>query len=103
VARFLIPAEGMSPGWDGDWHSVVVRSFWAKADLFTFGMALAVVCVGLQQGLVRLPDRWPLVAVTYAAVLGIPEEWSRVVDRSLGMITRRLPDPALVARSAPPS
>jgi hypothetical protein len=39
VARFLIPAEGMSPDWDGDWHSVVVRSFWAKADLFTFGMA----------------------------------------------------------------
>jgi hypothetical protein len=31
------------------------------------------------------------------------EEWSRVVDRGLGMITRRLPDPALVARSAPPS
>jgi hypothetical protein len=31
------------------------------------------------------------------------EEWSRVVDRGPGMITRRLPDPALVGRSAPPS
>lgn len=81
VARFLIPAEGMTPGWDGDWHSVVVRSFWARADLFTFGMALAVVSVGLQQGLVRLPDRWPLVAATYAAVLGIPT--LLLVDRGL--------------------
>jgi len=81
VARFLIPAEGMAPGWDGDWHSVIVRSFWAKADLFTFGMALAVVYVGLQQGLVRLPDRWPLVAVAYAAVLGVPI--LLLVDRGL--------------------
>ena len=31
------------------------------------------------------------------------EEWSRVVDRGPGMITRRLPDSALVGRSAPPS
>jgi peptidoglycan/LPS O-acetylase OafA/YrhL len=81
VARFLIPAEGMAPGWDGDWHSVIVRSFWAKADLFTFGMALAVVYVGLQQGLVRLPDRWPLVAVAYAAVLVVPI--LLLVDRGL--------------------
>jgi hypothetical protein len=33
----------------------------------------------------------------------LEEEWSRVVDRDPGMITRRLPDPALVGRSAPPS
>jgi hypothetical protein len=31
------------------------------------------------------------------------EESSRVVDQRSGMITRRLPDPGLVARSAPPS
>jgi Acyltransferase family len=24
--------EGPAPGWDGDWHSVLVRSFWAQAD-----------------------------------------------------------------------
>jgi peptidoglycan/LPS O-acetylase OafA/YrhL len=81
VARFLIPAEGMAPVWDGDWHSVIVRSFWAKADLFTFGMALAVVYVGLQKGLMRLPDRWPLVALAYAAVLVVPT--LLLVDRGL--------------------
>src|ERR671910_1047400 len=81
VARFLIPAEGMTPGWDGDWHSVIVNSFWAKADLFSFGMALAVVYVGARQGLVRLPDRWPLVAVAYAAVLVVPI--LLLVDRGL--------------------
>lgn len=81
VARFLIVAEGTAPGWNGDWHSVIVRSFWARADLFTFGMALAVVHVGLRQGLVRLPDRWPLLAVAYAAVFGVPT--LLLVDRGL--------------------
>jgi peptidoglycan/LPS O-acetylase OafA/YrhL len=81
VARFLIPAGGMAPGWDGDWHSVIVSSFWAKADLFTFGMALAVLYVGLQHGLVRLPDRWPLLAVAAAAVITVPT--LLVVDRGV--------------------
>jgi peptidoglycan/LPS O-acetylase OafA/YrhL len=73
VARFLVPpAGGMFPGWDGDWHSVIVRSFWAQADLFAFGMALAVLYVGLQQGLVRLPGRWPLLALAAAAAAAAP-------------------------------
>jgi peptidoglycan/LPS O-acetylase OafA/YrhL len=82
VARFLVPpAGGMAPGWDGDWHSVIVNSFWAKADLFSFGMALAVVYVGTRQGLVRLPDRWPLLAVTGAAAAAVPT--MLLVDRGL--------------------
>jgi peptidoglycan/LPS O-acetylase OafA/YrhL len=86
VARFLIPAEGTAPGWDGDWHSVIVSSFWAKADLFSFGMALAVLYVGLQQGLVRLPDRWPLLAVAAAAAIAVPtlllvDRW--VIDKTM--------------------
>ena len=82
VARFLIPpAGGMFPGWDGDWHSVIVRSFWAQADLFAFGMALAVLYVGLQQGLVRLPGRWPLLALAAAAAAAIPT--MLLLDRGL--------------------
>jgi peptidoglycan/LPS O-acetylase OafA/YrhL len=92
VARFLIPAEGMAPGWDGDWHSVIVNSFWAKADLFSFGMALAVVYVGARQGLVRLPGRWPLWAVAGAAAIAVPT--LLVVDRGLidkSMVAYQLP------------
>jgi peptidoglycan/LPS O-acetylase OafA/YrhL len=81
VARFLVPAGGMFPGWDGDWHSVIVRSFWAQADLFAFGMALAVLYVGRHQGLVRLPGRWPLLAVTGAAAAAIPT--MLVLDRGV--------------------
>jgi peptidoglycan/LPS O-acetylase OafA/YrhL len=87
VARFLVPpAGGMFPGWDGDWHSVIVSSFWAKADLFTFGMALAVLYVGARQGLVRLPDRWPLLAVAAAAAIAVPtlllvDRW--VIDKTM--------------------
>jgi hypothetical protein len=58
TARFLVaPTVGTAPGWDGDWHSVIVRSFWAQAELFAFGMALAVMHVSLQAGLLRLPRR----------------------------------------------
>jgi peptidoglycan/LPS O-acetylase OafA/YrhL len=82
VARFLIPpADQMAPGWDGDWHLVIEGSFWAKADLFSFGMALAVLYVGLQQGLVRLPVRWPLLAVAGAAAAAVPT--LLLVDRAV--------------------
>jgi peptidoglycan/LPS O-acetylase OafA/YrhL len=32
-----------APGWDANWHSVLERSFWVQADLFSFGMVAAVV------------------------------------------------------------
>jgi peptidoglycan/LPS O-acetylase OafA/YrhL len=60
---------------------VIVRSFWAQADLFAFGMALAVLYVGRHQGLVRLPGRWPLLAVTGAAAAAIPT--MLVLDRGV--------------------
>lgn len=41
--RLVPPAGGPGPGWDGDWHSVLVHSFWAQADLFAFGMVRAVL------------------------------------------------------------
>jgi peptidoglycan/LPS O-acetylase OafA/YrhL len=59
VALFLLPAgTGPNTGWSGDWHSVAVRSFWAQADLFAFGMVLSVLWVALDDGLFRLPVWW---------------------------------------------
>jgi peptidoglycan/LPS O-acetylase OafA/YrhL len=68
----VVSAGGSSPGWDADWHSVIARSFWAQADLFAFGMALAVLRVGLEQGLVRLPTWWRPAAVAGAAAAAVP-------------------------------
>jgi len=73
TARFLVvPGGGWSPGWDGDWHSVIARSFWAQADLFAFGMALAVLRVNLERGRVRLPAWWRPAAVVAAAAVAVP-------------------------------
>jgi peptidoglycan/LPS O-acetylase OafA/YrhL len=64
AAWHLAPsAGGPAPGWQADWHSVLVRSFWAQADLFAFGMALAVVWAGVNAGRVRLPSGWRRVAM----------------------------------------
>jgi peptidoglycan/LPS O-acetylase OafA/YrhL len=80
VVRFLVPsAGGMAPAWD--WHLVIASSFWGKADLFSFGMALAVLYVGVRQGLVWLPGRWPLLAVAGAAAAAVPT--LLLVDRGL--------------------
>ncbi len=43
-----------SGGWGGDWYSVLVRSFLCQADLFSFGMALAVFRVDAEDGLLRV-------------------------------------------------
>jgi peptidoglycan/LPS O-acetylase OafA/YrhL len=79
--RWITPAGGPSPGWDGDWHSVVVRSFWGQADLFTFGMVLAVLHVAVHRGLVVLPRwwRWP----AWAALLGIAATLAVLTDRAI--------------------
>jgi peptidoglycan/LPS O-acetylase OafA/YrhL len=58
AAWWIVSAGSPSAGWDGDWHSVIVRSFWGQADLFTFGIVLAVVHVGLERNLLSLPSWW---------------------------------------------
>ena len=80
AADRIVPA-GPAPGWDGDWHSVVVRSFWGQADLFTFGMVLAVVHVAVRRGLLTLPRwwRWP----AWAALLGIAVALAVLTDRGV--------------------
>ena len=42
TAAYLVPPPAPYAGWQADWHSVIERSFFCQADLFAFGMALAV-------------------------------------------------------------
>src|SRR5207247_3890362 len=73
AAFFLVPPPVPYDDWGQSWHSVLVRSFWCQADLFAFGMALAVLRVDSEDGLLRLPRWWRRAAlagvlVAYAAV-----------------------------------
>jgi peptidoglycan/LPS O-acetylase OafA/YrhL len=77
AAHFFPPAAPFDD-WSQNWHSVVVRSFWCQADLFAFGMALAVLRVNSEDGLLRLPRWWRPVAAlaalgVYAAVAKSPD------------------------------
>lgn len=69
-------------GWDPTWHSVIERSFWGQADLFAFGLIVAVVRIEVDDGRIRLPAWWrsaawagiALVAFVGGLVpLGLPE------------------------------
>jgi peptidoglycan/LPS O-acetylase OafA/YrhL len=76
AAWWLVPpAGGPAPGWQGDWHSVLVRSFWVQADLFAFGMALSVVWVAVNAEGIRLPRAWRAVAA--AALVAIAASTTR--------------------------
>jgi peptidoglycan/LPS O-acetylase OafA/YrhL len=50
--------SGIYHGWSPDWQSVVERSFWAQADLFAFGMALAVLRVDAEDGQMLRASRY---------------------------------------------
>ncbi len=70
VGRILtarVEPVGAVAGFDGDWHSVLARSFLFHADLFAAGLALAIVSVAVERDPRLLPGRWPL-----AALLAIP-------------------------------
>jgi peptidoglycan/LPS O-acetylase OafA/YrhL len=64
AAAFLVPPPAQYDGWGANWHSVVERSFWGHADLFAFGMALAIARVDAEDGLLRLPRWWRRAAAT---------------------------------------
>jgi peptidoglycan/LPS O-acetylase OafA/YrhL len=69
AAYIIRPPAGQgfdTEGWGPTWHSVIERSFLCQADLFTFGMALAVVHALVQQGHLRLPRHWRLFAAVGA-------------------------------------
>jgi peptidoglycan/LPS O-acetylase OafA/YrhL len=64
AAAFLVAPPAPYDGWGANWHSVVERSFWGHADLFAFGMALAVARVDSEDGLLHLPAWWRRAAIT---------------------------------------
>jgi peptidoglycan/LPS O-acetylase OafA/YrhL len=63
AAAWLVPPPAPYDGWGANWHSVLERSFLGHADLFAFGMALAVVRVDAEDGLLRLPRWWRKAAI----------------------------------------
>ena len=65
AAARLIP--GPHEEWGNTWHSVVELSFWCQADLFAFGMALAVLYVAVDEGTITLPRGHRLLA--WAAIV----------------------------------
>jgi peptidoglycan/LPS O-acetylase OafA/YrhL len=67
AAARLIP--GTHNQWGNTWHSVVELSFWGQADLFAFGMGLAVLYVVVEEGILVLPRGHRLLAWA-AAVCG---------------------------------
>lgn len=66
VAAWVVPPVAPFAGWEADVHSVIERSFWCHADLFAFGMALAVLRVDSEDGLLRLPRHWRKAAIVAA-------------------------------------
>lgn len=71
VALTAVPGWGPGLGWVNDWHSVLERSFWVQADLFAYGMLLAILTVHVEDGRLRLPRGWwPVTAVALLALAG---------------------------------
>lgn len=82
VAAHVLPADALA-GYGTDWHSVVERSFWAQADLFAFGMVVAVLHVEAADGRIVLHDRWRGLAVLVALLVFVPCAWTmRLAEHS---------------------
>jgi len=60
---------GPARGFDGDWHSVIARSFLYHADLFAAGLALAIVSVAVERRPQLLPAGWRLAALVAIPLL----------------------------------
>lgn len=71
AAGVLVPGSPVA-GYESDWHSVIERSFWAQADLFSFGMIAAVLHTEVADGRLRLPRGWRAGALLLAAAIFIP-------------------------------
>jgi len=65
----LLDPNPTNPGWAGDWHSVLIHSLLGKADLFCWGMLLAVLHVHLGGDGSRLPRMWRIGALAGAGML----------------------------------
>jgi peptidoglycan/LPS O-acetylase OafA/YrhL len=58
-------------GWVGDWNSVLERSFWAQADLFAFGLVVAVLRVDWEDGWIRFPSWFPAASLSAAVLVAV--------------------------------
>jgi len=92
AAAHLVPPRVPFDDWSQNWHSVVVRSFWCQADLFAFGMALAVLRVDSEDGLLSLPRWW-----RKAAVIGVLALYAAVARASDGQQLSYSPRNTLIA------
>jgi peptidoglycan/LPS O-acetylase OafA/YrhL len=72
IGTFVVTGYGPGTGWLDDWHSVLERSFFLQADLFSFGMVVAVLRVDSEDGLLRLPSWWRWAALAAIPAIGIP-------------------------------
>jgi peptidoglycan/LPS O-acetylase OafA/YrhL len=72
VGTFIVTGYGPGSGWLANWHSVLERSFFLQADLFTFGMVVAVLRIDSEDGLLRLPRWWRTACMVAIPVIGIP-------------------------------
>jgi peptidoglycan/LPS O-acetylase OafA/YrhL len=78
AAVYLAPPASPYDDWSQNWHSVIVRSFWCQADLFAFGMALAVLRVESEDGCLSLPRWWRKAAlVSVVAIYVVVVEYGK--------------------------
>jgi peptidoglycan/LPS O-acetylase OafA/YrhL len=75
AAAYLLPGRPLA-GYGANWHSVIERSFWAQADLFSFGMVVAILHVEVSDRRLRLPPNWRRVAVGLAVLVFVPCAWT---------------------------
>jgi peptidoglycan/LPS O-acetylase OafA/YrhL len=71
VAGHVFPGAPTA-GYGNNWHSVIERSFWAQADLFCFGMVVAVAHVQIADGRLRPPTHWRAIAAVLGILIFIP-------------------------------
>lgn len=71
VAGVVVPATP-AEGYSSDWHSVIERSFLAQADLFSFGMAAAVLHTEVVDGRLTLPRGWRLGSMALGLAIFVP-------------------------------
>jgi peptidoglycan/LPS O-acetylase OafA/YrhL len=75
VAGHVLAADPLA-GYNPDWHSVIERSFWAQADLFAFGMLVAVLYVEVTDGRLALRPHWRWIAAVAALLVFLPCAWT---------------------------
>jgi peptidoglycan/LPS O-acetylase OafA/YrhL len=74
-AAHMLPGSPIA-GYNADWHSVIERSFWAQADLFTFGMVVAVLYTEVVDGRIVLSRYWRHMAVGLGLLVFLPCAWT---------------------------